>query len=174
MLFPGANARTSNDTTGCTEVEHEYGPCYLGQKQSCQLHDTIGLEEAFFGFLWAPKAEKRLKKYLKTINPHLLVYCIPGVGSNLKKSYGRNFNKFKSVVGSRVPIVVVVTNLENHDSGNPGGWWSANLNVLRRLDIPESTRHACVSTLPEVDIGPHLYQTSREAVRALIRNNLPT
>lgn len=171
MLCPEANALTSNDTTGCTKIERVY-TCYLGQQRSCRVHDTIGLEEGFWGFLWAPTAEKRLKKYLKTINPHLLVYCMPGVGSNLKKSYGRNFNKFKSVVGSRVPVVVVVNNLE--DLENPEGWWSANLSVLRKLDIPESTRHACVSTLPKVDVAPGIYETSREAVRALIKNNLPS
>lgn len=169
MLCPEANARTSNDTTGCTKKEHQY-TCSLGEQQSCQVHDTIGLEEGFWGFLWAPKAEKQLKTYLKKINPHLLVYCMPGVGSNPKKSYGRSFNKFNSVVGSRVPVVVVITNLE--DFGNPEDWWSANLSALKKLDIPESTGHACVSTLPAHYSNPHLYRTSREAVRALIRNNL--
>ncbi|KIK34205.1 hypothetical protein CY34DRAFT_655346 [Suillus luteus UH-Slu-Lm8-n1] len=174
MLCPGANADTSNDTSGCTKEEHEY-ECVLGPQQSCQLHDTIGLEEGFWGFLWAPKAEKQLKKYLKKIKPHLLVYCMPGTRNGLKKSHGRNFNKFKSMVGSRVRVVVVVTHVDSENFDNPEDWWtSASLNVLRKFDIPESTRHVCVSTLPKVDVDPGVHETSREAVIALIRNNLPS
>ncbi|KAG1743798.1 hypothetical protein EDB19DRAFT_1874684 [Suillus lakei] len=171
MLCPEAGAFTSNDASGCTKVERAY-KCDLGG-QFCQVHDTIGLEEGFWGFLWAPKAERQLKAYLKTINPHLLVYCMPGMRSSLKKSHGRNFKKFRSVVG-KVPVVVVVTNLEG--SGNPKGWWTANLETLRKLEIPESTKHACVTTLPKDDLEPgkkHLYDSSREAVKALIRNNIP-
>ncbi|KAG1864926.1 hypothetical protein DFJ58DRAFT_771611 [Suillus subalutaceus] len=172
MLYPKASALTSDDLNGCTTAEETYGPCDIGEQQYCQLHDTVGLEEGFWGFFSALIAKRRLKKYLKTIDPHLLVYCMPGVRSSLKKSHGHNFNRFKSAVGNRVPIVVVVTKLE--DSGNPGDWWLANLDMLRKLNIPESTKHACVTTLPEVHLRPGLglYHTSREAVKALIRNNL--
>lgn len=162
MLCPGASADTSNDTVGCTKEEIEYR-CDLGAHQSCQLHDTIGLEEGFWGFLWAPKAEKQLKKYLNKINPDLLVYCMPGMRNNLKKSHGRNFNKFKSVVGKKkVPVVVVVTCLEA--SEHPENWWSENREILRKLDIPESTGHACVTTLPEDYLPPGLYNTSPSRV----------
>lgn len=165
MLCPGAFAATSNDYTSCTVVERKY-TCYLGERQYCTVHDTIGLEEeGSLGFLWASKSEKRLKSYLKKSKPQLMVYCMPGTRGSLKKSHGRNFNKFKSVVGE-VPIVVVVTNLE--DYMHPEGWWSANLNILRHLGIPESTKHACVTTLPEES----LYDSSREAVKALIKTNL--
>ncbi|KAG1857037.1 hypothetical protein DFJ58DRAFT_659244 [Suillus subalutaceus] len=86
MLYPKASALTSDDINGCTTAEEVYGPCDIGEQQYCQLHDTIGLEEGKWSFLWASKAEKRLKKYLKTINPHLLVYCMPGVRNSLKKT----------------------------------------------------------------------------------------
>ncbi|KAG1724277.1 hypothetical protein EDB19DRAFT_318410 [Suillus lakei] len=172
MLCPSANAATANDISGCTMVEQKY-TCDLGERQCCTVHDTVGLEEGFWGFIWAPKTEKRLKSYLEKNRPHLMVYCIPGTRGSLNKFHGRNFNKFKSVVG-KVPIVVVVTNLER--SRNPGDWWSANLDILRTLGIPEFTEHACVTTLPKAYLGPKergLYDSSREAVKALIRNNLP-
>jgi hypothetical protein len=119
---------------------------------------------------FGPRKQRRLKSYLKENKPHFVVYCMPGVRRSLKKSYGRSFNKLKSVVG-KVPIVVVVTNLE--DSRHRDGWWSANLDILRKLDIPASTQHACVTTLPEVYLSPGLYYSSRDAIQALIRNNLP-
>lgn len=170
MLCPEAFAATSNDITSCTEIERKY-ICCLGERQYCTVHDTIGLEEGSWGFLWG-KSEKRLKSYLKESKPHLMVYCMPGTRGSLNKSHGRNFNKFKSVVG-KVPVVVVVTNLE--DYMHPKGWWSANLDILRKLGIPESTQHACVTTLPKVYLEPRqesLYDSSREAVKALIKNNL--
>ncbi|KAG1824751.1 P-loop containing nucleoside triphosphate hydrolase protein, partial [Suillus subaureus] len=124
MLCPGAKADTSNDTTGCTQTETEYR-CDLGG-QSCQVHDTIGLEEGRWGFLPDKKAQKRLKTYLKTNEPHLVVYCMPGRRSCVKKSHGRNYKKFKSVVRNDVPVVVVVTGLENFEGQNMEDWWSQN------------------------------------------------
>ncbi|KAG2048656.1 hypothetical protein BDR06DRAFT_962394 [Suillus hirtellus] len=174
MICSGANALTSNDTIGCTRVEKKY-PCDLGGRKSCQVHDTIGLEEGRWGFLPDKEAQKKLKTYLK--NPkepcHLLVYCMPG-SRGLKKSHARNFKKFKSVVGDRVPVVVVVTNLE--DIGDPlDSWWSENLEMLTKLGIPGTTEHACITALPKVHLRSdqaYLYNKSCENVKALIKSNL--
>jgi predicted GTPase len=171
MLSGEEKARTSPDTKRCTVVEKEY-ECDLGEGQSCRVHDTVGLEEGLLDFLWAPKVERQLKKYLKEKKPlHLLVYCISGVG--LKKVDGRNFNKFKSAVG-KVPVVMVITNLENFNDPNLENWWSTNRVLLRKLDIPESTSHVCVTTLPRAHLPHSLYNTSREAIRTLIRDNILT
>ncbi|KAG2128622.1 uncharacterized protein EDB93DRAFT_1184319 [Suillus bovinus] len=176
MLCPGAEARTSNDTIGCTEVEKKY-PCDLGTECPCQVHDTIGLEEGSWGFLWAPKAEKRLKTYLKKIKgPCLLVYCIPGRRGSLKKSHGRNYKKFKSVLGKNVPVVVVVTSLENFEAPLKS-WWANNLDILKTLGIPEYTGHACITTLTKTDLKilgkeEKLYDKSCDDVKALITSFL--
>ncbi|KAG1744921.1 P-loop containing nucleoside triphosphate hydrolase protein [Suillus paluster] len=133
MLCPEACATTSNDTMGCTKKEQEY-TCNLGAQQ-CTIHDTIGLEEGRWGFLPDREAQKRLKAYLKTKEPHLLVYCMPGIRGSLKKSQGRNYKKFKSAVGN-VPIVVVVTNLEGFEAPL-GNWWSENRNELQKLEVKD-------------------------------------
>lgn len=178
MLCPGANAPTSNDTTGCTHVEREYR-CDLGDRYSCQVHDTIGLEEGRWGFLWAPKAERRLTAYLKKMNskgPYLLVYCIPAGRGLLKKSDGRKYQKFKSAVGKNVPVVVVVTHLENF-RGPFSSWWSNNVDKLKAVGIPVDTRHACITTLPKADLQilcmeETLYDNSCADVKSLIRHIL--
>lgn len=176
MLCPGADAPASNDTTGCTKVERKYR-CDFGDSHSCQVHDTIGLEKGRWGFLWAPKAERRLIAYLKKIKgPYLLVYCIPAGRGLLKKSDGRNYRKFKSVVGKNVPVVVVVTHLENF--GGPfSGWWSNNVDILEKFGIPGDTRHACITTLPKADLHilcmeETLYDNSCADVKSLIRHIL--
>lgn len=175
MICPGANAPTSNDTTGCTREEKGY-TCNLGGQLSCQVHDTIGLEEGFWGFLFAPKAEKRLKTYLKDSRErwHLLVYCIPG-NRGLKKSHARNFKKFKSVVGDKVPVVVVVTNLEDFRGPQLENWWSENLETLKKLGIPGTTEHACITALPKIHLGSdqaYLYDQSCEGVKALMKSKI--
>ncbi|KAG1851151.1 hypothetical protein F4604DRAFT_1308443 [Suillus subluteus] len=171
MLCPSARAPVSNDTIGCTQVEQAY-TCNLGEQQSCTVHDTIGLEEGRWGFLCGPKAEKRLKSYLKKMEVQLVVYCMPGAG--LRKSHGRNFKKFKALL-TKVPVVVVVTSLENF-GGPLETWWSNNKVILGKLGIPASAGHACVTTLPKAELEMlgerYLYDSSCMAVKALIRNNL--
>ncbi|KAG2136580.1 P-loop containing nucleoside triphosphate hydrolase protein [Suillus bovinus] len=177
MLCPGADARISNDATGCTQEEQEY-TCVLGRGKSCQVHDTIGLEEGRWGFLPDKKAQKKLKTYLKDSQKswHLLVYCIPG-SRGLKKSHARNFNKFKSMVGNRVPVVVVVTHLDQYE-GPLQDWWPRNLDTLKKLDInPESTAgHACITALSRRDLERYnkgaLYNQSLQDVQNLIRSIL--
>ncbi|KAG2090084.1 hypothetical protein BD769DRAFT_1371753 [Suillus cothurnatus] len=174
MLCPGANALFSLDTFGCTQVEKEY-ECDLGKGQSCQVHDTIGLEEGRWGFLPDKKAQKRLKTYLRTKEPHLVVYCMPGRRGCLKKSHGRNYKKFKSVVSNDVRVVVVVTGLENFD-GPLEDWWSKNERELQNLGIPKTAGHACITALPRAELESkrrHLYDKSCEDVRTLITNYLP-
>ncbi|KAG1897807.1 P-loop containing nucleoside triphosphate hydrolase protein [Suillus fuscotomentosus] len=177
MICHRANAPTSNDTTGCTREEKGY-TCNLGGQLSCQVHDTIGLEEGFWGFLFAPKAEKRLKTYLKDSRKpwHLMVYCIPG-NRGLKKSHARNFKKFKSVADKLgVPVVVVVTHLEDF-GGSLKNWWLENLDTLKNLGIPDTTKHACVTALPKEELDKYykkgqLYDDSCRDVKNLIRSIL--
>ncbi|KIK39043.1 hypothetical protein CY34DRAFT_808753 [Suillus luteus UH-Slu-Lm8-n1] len=175
MLCPGGNAYASNDATGCTAVEREY-TCYLGKQQSCQVHDTIGLEEERWGFLPDMRAQKRLKKYLKAIELNLLVYCMSGMRGSLKRSHGRNYKKFKSVVGNNVPVVVVVTGLENFE-GPLENWWLRNERELQNIGIPKTVGHACITALPKAVLESEkrvLYDKSCEDVKTLIRNNLPS
>lgn len=175
MLCRNAKAPFSNDTVGCTMEEKDYY-CKLGQGKSCQVHDTIGLEEGRWGFLPDRQAQKRLKTYLKNKDVHLLVYCISGIRGRLTKSHGRNYKKFKSAVGDNVPVVVVVTGLEN--LGGPlEDWWSRSEKELQNVGIPKTARHACITALPRETLESSkkvLYDKSCEDVKTLIRNNLPT
>ncbi|KAG2136582.1 uncharacterized protein EDB93DRAFT_775573 [Suillus bovinus] len=172
MLSSEANARTSGDTIGCTQSEGVYTCLLLGGK-SCQVHDTIGLEGGRWGFLPARRAEKRLKTYLKRSREpwHLLVYCMPG-SRGLSKPHARNYKKFKSVADKlAVPVVVVVTNLEDF-KGPMENWWWENLDILERLGIPATTEHACITALPKDELknGGQLHDDSCQAVKTLIRN----
>ncbi|KAG1869251.1 hypothetical protein C8R48DRAFT_700829 [Suillus tomentosus] len=75
-----------------------------------------------------------------------------------------------------VPLVVVVTHLE--DFRDPlDRWWSDNLSTLRKLGIPDTTKHACVTTLPKHALETFyqkgdLYDNSCRDVQNLIRSIL--
>ncbi|KAJ8580123.1 hypothetical protein M405DRAFT_753651, partial [Rhizopogon salebrosus TDB-379] len=156
MLCPHAKACVGNDAIGCTSEE-----------QVCMVHDTIGLEEGRWGFLPAPKANKRLKAYLKGYmlkkELHLVVYCMSGQRVCKKKSQGQNYKSFKSVVG-KVPIVLVVTKLGSGDSKN---WWSKNSTEFEKLGMG-SEGYACVTD----DSNRQLYDESYQAVAALISSKI--
>ncbi|KAG2119457.1 P-loop containing nucleoside triphosphate hydrolase protein [Suillus clintonianus] len=181
MLCPTAKASISNNTYGCTMVVTKY-TCHLGGQDYCQVHDTVGLEEGRWGFLPDKQAQKQLKSYMNgklKKSPReldLVVYCIPGARGS-KKSQARNFKKYKSLADAgHVQVIVVVTHLEG-SAGPLEDWWSENAKTLKDMGIPETTKHACVVTLPKHELESrkrHLYDQSYEAVKALIRNNLPS
>jgi GTP-binding protein EngB required for normal cell division len=169
MLSPGANADVGNNAFGCTVEERAY-TCRLGNGRQYSAHDTIGLEEPTFAFFPAPKANKKLKNYLKDYMErrelHLVIYCMPGERVGMKKSQQKNYNNFKKLV-SRVPVVLVVTKLDN----NLEGWWTKNQNILRTLGM-ESEDHACVTSLPRNHSNATVHDECREVVEALISSKL--
>ncbi|KAG2113427.1 uncharacterized protein F5147DRAFT_680853 [Suillus discolor] len=179
MLCPDANAPTSPNATRCTKEGKEY-LWILEDECSCQVHDTVGLGEpgrwhfSFKSFKFVRKPDTwqlKLEEYLKKKDLDLLIYCIPGDRGLLKKSHGQNYGKVKSMMGS-VPLVVVVTHLEKFKDPLDG-WWSTNLSILRNVGIPETTKHACVTTLPKKDLeNGDLYDNSREGLETLIRGIL--
>ncbi|KAG1796405.1 uncharacterized protein HD556DRAFT_1234491 [Suillus plorans] len=186
MLCLDANAPTSSDTTRCTKEGKEY-QCNLEDGWMCQVHDTVGLGEpgrwqfSFKSFKFVRKADTwqlELEEYLTKKNLEswdLLIYCIPGGRGLLKKSHGQNYKKVKSMAGS-VPIVVVVTHLENFKDPLDS-WWSDNLSTLGNLGIPENTKHACITALPKHALETFyqkgdLYDNSREGLKTLIRGIL--
>jgi GTP-binding protein EngB required for normal cell division len=171
MLCPHAEACVGNDAIGCTSKEQVY-QCDLGTGPGqvalrCMVHDTIGLEEGRWGFLPAPKANKRLKAYLKGYMQKkeldLVVYCMSGQRVCKKKSQGQNYKSFKSVVG-KVPMVLVVTKL---GSGGSQNWWSKNSTEFEKLGMG-SEGYACVTD----DSNRQPYDKSYQAVATLISSKI--
>jgi hypothetical protein len=102
----------------------------------------------------------------------LLVYCVRSV--RVSRALLRNYNLFYSAIcRKKVPIVVVVTGLENQDP-TMDSWWDTNGGEFKRCGM-HFEDHACVTTLRKHPDIPGVFTQriteSRENLRALILNN---
>ncbi|OJA08457.1 hypothetical protein AZE42_05054 [Rhizopogon vesiculosus] len=178
-------AYCDNNAVGCTKEETSY-ECNLpgpnGQSYKVMVHDTVGLEEGTWGFLPAPKANKRLKEYLKPYvkekRLHLLLYCMSGQRGNQNKAQAKNYNKFKKVVGD-VPVVLVITKLDPPNytpttSAFLEDWWRDpnNQSVLKKLGM-ESADHICVISLPRDNSNGTIFDDCQAHMKRRISEKVP-
>ena len=90
---------------------------------------------------------------------------------NKTESIKNSYQTFKSIARG-VPVVVVVTGLDDFPSGDRMGWWKKN---AKKLGIDNPGYHACVIALPENDVrraDREFYDRSCLEVKNLIREHL--
>lgn len=164
-------AATSSNAKGCTFHHKKYE--LQVDDTPYAIWDTAGLDEGTYGTVPAEIAEVNLKQLLRDLSRadgvHLLVYCIRA--SRLRKTLLSNYNLFYSAIcRKKVPIVVVVTGLENYEE-EMEDWWAANQTEFAPLKM-HFDGHACVTTLNIDKVNsPILKQrchASREDVLSLV------
>ncbi|TEB33774.1 hypothetical protein FA13DRAFT_1707991 [Coprinellus micaceus] len=162
-----AIAVVSNAALGCTLVSTKY-PCRLCD-EVLMLWDTAGLVEGEFGNVTAGQAEDNLASLLQNMEGggvSLLVYCIRARRfRTIIKSHYELF--FEKTCGRAIPIVLVVTGLENEEFMED--WWVRNEREFRRRGI-EFTGHACITSTrgKAVQGGGHVFDDEyEESVRHL-------
>ena len=169
-------AETSSSAKGCT-FQHKKYELQL-EDTPYAIWDTAGLDEGAFGTVPAEIAEENLKQLLRDLSKangiHLLLYCVRA--SRLRKALLGNYNLFYSAMcRKKVPIVAVVTGLENYE-GEMQDWWAANKTEFASLKM-HFDGHACVTTLNVDKVNsPVLKQrclASRQAVLDLIARVCP-
>ncbi|OAX33787.1 hypothetical protein K503DRAFT_804099 [Rhizopogon vinicolor AM-OR11-026] len=171
-------AHCDNNAVGCTKEETPY-ECNLpgpnGRSYKVMVHDTVGLEEGTWGFLPAPKANKRLKEYLKPYvkerRLHLLLYCMSGQRGNQNKAQAKNYKKFKKVVGD-VPVVLVITKLDDTPTACSAfsmNWWLENQSVLQKLGMESAQAdHMCVISYPRDSSNETVFDNCQANMKGLI------
>ncbi|KAG1904909.1 P-loop containing nucleoside triphosphate hydrolase protein [Suillus fuscotomentosus] len=136
---------TSPDAEGCTRETTVYGHEVVTQNRTLkvQLFDTAGLDEGSYGTVPNPQAENALKTLFQSrIKIHILMYCVQGTkgASALRRSY-----KLLSRVKGNVPIVLVVTGLENREP-EMEDWWRSNETSISDFGM-NFAGHACITAL---------------------------
>ncbi|KAG2747336.1 hypothetical protein P692DRAFT_20643007, partial [Suillus brevipes Sb2] len=168
-------AKTSSSATGCTFAYQRYRVEISGQ--TFVLFDTAGLNEGTAGTVPAAKADENLKNLLNELmSPRsdgigLLVYCVRS--TRARRALIRNYNIFYSAIcRKKVPIVVVVTGLENEPDME--SWWTANGKEFKSRGM-HFEDHACVTTLRKhsgiSDVFTRRIEESSETLRNLVVNN---
>ncbi|KAI9571678.1 P-loop containing nucleoside triphosphate hydrolase protein, partial [Boletus coccyginus] len=164
-------AATSSGAKGCTFHHKKYE--LQVDDTPYAIWDTAGLDEGTYGTVPAEIAEEHLKQLLRDLvtanGIHLLVYCVRA--SRLRKTLLSNYNLFYSAIcRKKVPIVAVVTGLENYEE-EMADWWTANETEFAMLKM-HFDGHACVTTLNADKVNsPILKQrcrASRQAVLSLL------
>ena len=174
MLAGGKPAATSNGVLGCTFQSRQYTITINGEKVN--IWDTAGLDEGTRGRVQPETAEKNLSKLLRELRTangiHLLVYCIRG--PSVRKSLARNYTIFYSAMcRKKVPIVAVVTGLENEPTSMED-WWTKGEKELAKYKM-RFDAHACVTTIDMQKLMGSVFEKrsmeSQQSVRKLIMDN---
>jgi hypothetical protein len=106
-----------------------------------------GLDDGSEGTVPAVQAQKALKTLLKTLKKnrgiHLLIYCVRGTRDITVLQ--RNYKLLHSNVKEKVPIVLVVTGLEDREP-DMESWWRNNTTSILNLGM-NFAGHACITAL---------------------------
>ncbi|KAG1741410.1 P-loop containing nucleoside triphosphate hydrolase protein [Suillus paluster] len=139
-------AQTSRDARGCTTETNAYDILIRNETLKVKLFDTAGLDEGSGGAVPDKKARQVLKKLLRTLMKqggiHLIMYCVRG--ERVTWALSRNYTLIRSQVKKKVPIVLVVTGLENYEP-DMEKWWRDNERSISNLGMTFAG-HACVTT----------------------------
>ncbi|KAG1872843.1 P-loop containing nucleoside triphosphate hydrolase protein [Suillus tomentosus] len=156
-LIAGTNiAKTSPDAVGCTTGTNVYDSDKLTSRQAetlkVKLIDTAGLDEGTEGTVSDKEARKFLKKLLRTLteqgNVHLIMYCVRG--EKKIQTLRHNYELIHSQVKSKVPIVLVVTRLEDY-LPEMENWWKVNEKTISDLGMIFAG-HACITTMEKEEL----------------------
>ncbi|KAJ3891405.1 hypothetical protein GG344DRAFT_47439 [Lentinula edodes] len=171
MLLGHEVALMSSGALGCTFENTSYSVTFEGQKYC--LYDTSGLDEGTVGTVVSKDALIKLYHLLRDLQDgvSLLVYCMRG--PRITETLERNYNIFyDGVCQKAVPIVIVVTGLEDQEP-SMDSWWTQNEHAFEKYDIHFSD-HACITAT----LGKRMkngdfrnqeeYNESREILRTLI------
>ncbi|KAF9444439.1 hypothetical protein P691DRAFT_343001 [Macrolepiota fuliginosa MF-IS2] len=175
MLSDSDVAIVSNGATGCTFENVRYNIKINGVERV--LWDTAGLSEGEAGSVPEDQALRNLRDLVWKLREgvSLLVYCIGG--TRYRDILKVNFDLFTDIIcQGTVPVVVVVTGLENEERMD--NWWDDNkANLSRhRMDFQD---YACITTTRgrKNKQGVHLfqeeYEMSKGAAKRLISKNCP-
>ncbi|KAG2036967.1 hypothetical protein BDR03DRAFT_958167 [Suillus americanus] len=137
-------APACNDATGCTTQISEYPLSTESIQSKVKFFDTPGLDEGSEGVVPDREARLVLKKLLQRLGDdvHLLMYCVRGVRA--KRGLYHNYNLVRSEVKGSVPIVLVVTCLEDQEP-DMEDWWKNNERIISDSRMTFAG-HACVTT----------------------------
>ncbi|OAX42323.1 hypothetical protein K503DRAFT_766885 [Rhizopogon vinicolor AM-OR11-026] len=177
MLTEEPVAAVSNQAVGCTYASTKHRATIDGRE--VMLYDTAGLNEAGARTVSPQQAIQNLRSLaddLKTVN--LLVHCIRGTW--FREIVADNYNIFRKMIcgrarGPKVPIVLVITGLENED--NMDDWWEDNKAYFDQYKL-EFCGHVCITATRGRALKDgsgytfqDLYDTSKEKVMKLLVDN---
>ena len=170
MLEGDKQASVSDKATGVTFSNIRYEKTIRGSIYS--VFDTVGLNEGALGTVSPRTAIEQLYKLMLQLSDgvHLLVYVMraPRITSVAEQNYTMFFDIF---CDQKVPIVALITGLEDRDD-DMDGWWTENEKVFEGHNM-SFKGHACITATRGKLKGETYsyaaeYETSKDRVESLI------
>ncbi|KAF8844633.1 hypothetical protein BDN67DRAFT_666559 [Paxillus ammoniavirescens] len=161
----------SSGTQGCTFASKNYEATINGEQ--FVLWDTVGLNEGEKGETPSPVAEYNLQELMQNVEGglSLLVYVIRG--TRYREVVRINYELFhRAICGRKVPIVVVVTGLENEERMD--AWWDDNEADLRKFGLVFGA-NACITASrgKVLKTGRHAFEDEYEESRRKLLELIP-
>ena len=139
MLTGRQDATSGNDAVGVTFNWTKHSADVFGTEY--QIFDTAGLNEGHNGTVKGKDAIINLFNLVKNLEDgvNLLVFCMRG---RIKKTTSDNYKLFYQIFcDSEVPIILVVTGLEELEEDELDTWWSRNRTAFEGYGMKF---HGCV------------------------------
>ncbi|KAJ2917976.1 hypothetical protein MD484_g2442, partial [Candolleomyces efflorescens] len=167
---PGSEVPISSGAVGCTFSSKGYEADIDAKRY--MLWDTAGLNEGARGTVTHRESAENLAMLLHSLGGkvHLLVYCIRGKRFRqvIKDNYELFYRRF---CNSQVPIVVVVTGLENEEP-DMDSWWTKNERDFEKYGLRFDGWTCITATRGKAVEDGHMfdeeYEESQKKVRLLI------
>jgi len=158
-------AKVSSGINGCT-FENDAYKATFGHRHFV-IYDTAGLNEGDEGRVSHWQAIRGLYTLIRQLDGvSLLIYCMRG---RIKKNAKANWDLFNKVIcGEKVPIIAIVTGLENYE--DPGQFLrdGGNLNVFKELGMEPKDIGCVVSFKGSRNEFAEMYNKSQIKVRTLV------
>jgi len=169
MIVGELVAKASNAAGGCTFQNEAYHARF--HNTDFRIYDTAGLNEGEQGRVPHWKSIHNLYTLIRELDGiSLLVYCMRG---RIKENAMANWTLFNKVIcGEKVPIIAVVTGLEEEE--DPDDWWrrEENKDLFRRHRMHPVSVVCVVSFRGKRDEHADTYANSQTKLRKVIKGRL--
>jgi len=171
MIADEPLARAGSAANGCTFQHEFHNPIVHGRHVT--LVDTAGLNEGdgSHGMVDHATAVAEFYKLMKKLDGEidLLMLCMRG--PRITTSAHMNWKVFYEIIcKKKVPIVLIVTHLENEADGMDA-WWTNNQGEFERQGLhPDAT--ACITAIRgrQSENGTHIFEEQYKESQAKVRN----
>jgi len=168
MIVGKKVARTSNGAGGCTLKDQHYKADI--DNTTFGIYDTTGLNQEERGRVPHWVAIESLYTLIQRLDGlSLLIYCMRCKVNEMAEANWTLFNRV--ICGGKVPIIAVVTGLDQED--DPDDWWRRkdNQETFRKHHIEPRAIGCIVSSRGQRNEYADVYAKSQDKLRRLIKDN---
>ena len=171
MLAGSPVAIVSSDPVGATKCNQSHSLRAPSSTKTYTFWDTPGLNEGEKGTMSSREAINNLFTLAQERSINLVIYCIQS--NRLTDIVRVNYDLFWRIIcKKRVPIVVIVTGLEQERSME--AWWTTNEGRILEVGI-KPDGYACVTTTKGINnMYEEEYKRSAERVWTLVEDRCST